>query len=59
MKTPKEAKVQEAKVSVLKCEGCGEEYMYDSYNRICPTCGGALQKRETIVSSRDINIPIR
>lgn len=59
MKTTKEVNKQEAKVSVLKCERCGEEYIYDSYTRICPACGGMLQKAETIVDSGDINRPIR
>jgi Zn finger protein HypA/HybF involved in hydrogenase expression len=55
METTEEVKKYEAKVSVLKCERCGEEYIYDSYTRICPTCGGILQKAETIVGSGDIN----
>jgi Zn finger protein HypA/HybF involved in hydrogenase expression len=59
MKTTKEVNKQEAKVSVLKCERCGEEYIYDSYTRICPGCGGMLQKAEIIVDSGYANGSIR
>jgi Zn finger protein HypA/HybF involved in hydrogenase expression len=59
MKTTKEVKKQEAKVSVLRCERCGEEYIYDSYTRICPGCGGILQKAEIIVDSGYANGSIR
>ena len=59
MKTTKEVGKQEAKVLVLKCERCGEEYIYDSYTRICPACGAILQKGETIMGSGDINKSIR
>ncbi|MBM3119990.1 MAG: YgiT-type zinc finger protein [Chloroflexi bacterium] len=29
-------------VKILKCEKCGEEYLFDSTSRICPQCKGAL-----------------
>lgn len=55
MKTTKGVGKQEAKVLALKCEKCGEEYIYDSYNRICPACGGALQKAEIILGKGNAN----
>jgi Zn finger protein HypA/HybF involved in hydrogenase expression len=35
-------------VKILKCEKCGEEYLFDSTSRICPQCKGVL-KAETVV----------
>jgi hypothetical protein len=35
-------------VKILKCEKCGEEYLFDSTSRICPECSGVL-KTETVV----------
>jgi Zn finger protein HypA/HybF involved in hydrogenase expression len=34
-------------VKILKCEKCGEEYLFDSTSRICPECKGVL-KAETV-----------
>ena len=55
MKTTGEVKKQEARVPILKCDRCGEEYIYDSYTRVCPACGGILHKAETILGSVDQN----
>jgi len=49
MKTKEEPEGQEVKILILKCEKCGEEYIFDSTSRICPECGGILQKKEAVL----------
>jgi len=49
MKTKGEPEGQEVKILILKCEKCGEEYIFDSTSRICPECGGILEKKEAVL----------
>jgi Zn finger protein HypA/HybF involved in hydrogenase expression len=45
----KKEEPEQKEVKILKCEKCGEEYLYDSTSRICPECKGTL-KIETVVT---------
>jgi rubrerythrin len=49
MKTKEEPEGQEVKILILKCEKCGEEYIFDSTSRNCPECGGILEKKEAVL----------
>ena len=49
MKKKKNPEGQKVKILILKIEKCGEEYIFDSTSRICPECGGILQKKEAVL----------
>jgi len=44
----KKEEPERKEMKILKCEKCGEEYLFDSTSRICPECKGTL-KAETVV----------
>jgi len=44
----KKEEPERKEVKILKCEKCGEEYLFDSTSRICPECKGALKTQNVV-----------